>query len=61
MSEKMREYFLRIGVSTNKIELIYPGVDMNMFGVKSSVEAESIEGVLDNDKVVMYAGSFAVW
>ena len=61
MSEKMKEVFANeYKAPIERMHLIYPGVDLNMFGEDKITDIE-IEGVGDDDLVVMYAGGYRPW
>ena len=60
MSETMRQEFIKRGASEEKLHLIYPSTDLEQFGERN-VKSVEIEGVTDDNLVVIYTGNFWPW
>jgi glycosyltransferase involved in cell wall biosynthesis len=60
MSETMRQEFIKRGAPEEKLHLIYPSTDLEQFSERN-VKSVEIEGVTDDDLVVIYTGNFWPW
>lgn len=60
MSETMRQEFIKRGAPEEKLHLIYPSTDLEQFSERN-VKSVEIEGVTDDDLVVLYTGNFWPW
>lgn len=60
MSEKIKEEFIKKGVSRTKIHFFYPSVDLEKFNARKAKKI-SIVGCSPEDLIAMYTGNFSPW
>lgn len=60
LSEKMNEALKNWGASEERLHIVYPAVDMELFDSRNARDIE-IEGVNKEDFIFMYAGNFSAW